>query len=341
MFYSVMEVKRVVFISTLWYNSIIMLTNILYITGGFYFLIKGADALVSGASSIARKLGVSALVVGLSVVAFGTSAPELFVNLIATVNGSTEIAIGNVLGSNLANMLLILGICAMITRLTLKSTTIWKEIPFSLLAAVLVLVFGSDIWLDGGAMNIIGRVEGIAFLSFFVIFLFYIFGLRTSSEHATEQIETFSTMKSIAYTLAGLVGLAVGGQFVVNGATGIALGFGVSSNLIALTVVALGTSLPELVTSVVAARKGHLDMAIGNIVGSNIFNILFVLGVSAVVIPLPFAGANLMDAAAVIVATLFLFIALFLGQKKSLGKIEGFALVSIYLVYMIFAVVRG
>lgn len=318
-----------------------MLTNILLIVGGFFLLIKGADYLIEGASSLARRMGISALVVGLTVVAFGTSAPELFVNLIASFNGTTDIAIGNILGSNLANLLFILGAAAVFVPLTLQSNTVWKEIPFSLLAAVLVLVFGSDMVLEGGVGNVLGRIEGIALLAIFFIFLVYTFGISHNGEQPKEKIDILPLWKSLLLTLGGLVALGIGGKLVVDGATNIAFALGVSANLIGLTIVALGTSLPELVTSITAARKGHTDIAIGNVVGSNIFNIFFVLGVSAIIRPLPFGGANLTDAFAVVIATLLLFLMLFVGKRHVIERWTGVTLVCMYLGFMAFAVLRG
>lgn len=318
-----------------------MLTNIALILGGFFLLIKGADYLVAGSASIARRLGVPALVVGLTVVAFGTSAPEFFVNVIAAFNGQTDIAVGNVLGSNLANILLVLGTTALIAPLKLESSTVWKEIPFSLLAAFLVLLFGSDAILEGALTNEIGRIEGLALLGFFVIFIVYTFGIREKGEKPQSKIEQIPIPQSVLFTLGGLAALAVGGQFVVNGATEVASAFGVTENLIALTVVALGTSLPELVASIVAARKGHQDLAIGNVVGSSIFNVFFVLSSSAVVSPLVFAEANLVDAFAVVTATLVLFVSLFSGKKHEIGKMEGFVLLCMYVGFIVYAIFRG
>lgn len=318
-----------------------MLTNILMVLGGFFLLIKGADYLVSGASSLARRLGIPSLVVGLTVVAFGTSAPEFFVNIIAATKGVTDIAIGNVMGSNLANMLLVLGATAVITPLTLKSNTVWKEIPFSLLAAILVLIFGSDMLLEGSLINEIGRIEGMALFGFFIIFIVYTFGIREEGERPQEQIQQLPTSKSVLFTLGGLVALAIGGQLVVDGATGVAIGFGITANLVALTVVALGTSLPELVASVIAAKKGHTDIAIGNVIGSSIFNILFVLSSSAIVRPLMFQSANVFDAFSVVVATLAIFFMLFVGNKHTIGKNAGISLLVMYALFIIFAIIRG
>lgn len=318
-----------------------MLTNILLVLVGFYLLIRGADNLVGGASSLARKLGVPALVVGLTVVAFGTSAPELFVNVIAAIRGSTDIAIGNVLGSNLANILLILGVTALVAPLTLKRSTVWKEIPFSLLAVVMLLVLGADQFLEGASGGLISRIDGIVLLGFFLVFLVYTFGIRESGEQPEEKIEQMPLHKSILLILGGLVALVIGGQFVVNGASAIALALGVSENLIALTIVAVGTSLPELVSSVVAARKGHQDLAIGNLVGSNIFNILFVLSVTSIIAPLPFAQTNIVDTFAVVTATLLMFFLLFVGKRQSLYRVEGAIFITMYIGFLTFIIVRG
>ncbi len=318
-----------------------MVTNIIMILGGFFLLIKGADYLVSGASSLARRFGIPSLVVGLTVVAFGTSAPEFFVNIIAATKGITDIAVGNVLGSNMANLLLVLGATAVIAPLTLKSNTVWKEIPFSLLAAALVLIFGSDMLLEGSLVNQIGRIEGLALFAFFIIFIVYTFGIREEGERPQEQIQQIPVPKSVFFLLGGLVALAMGGQLVVEGASSVAVSFGVTANLIALTIVALGTSLPELVASVIAAKKGHTDIAIGNVIGSSIFNILFVLSSSAIVRPLMFQPANVFDAFAVVVATLAIFFLLFIGKKHTIGKNAGISLLVMYASFIIFAIIRG
>jgi len=318
-----------------------MFLNILLVLGGFYVLIKGADYLVNGASSLARRLGVPALVIGLTVVAFGTSAPELFVNVIAALNGSTDIAIGNVMGSNLANILLILGLTAIVAPLTLKSSTVWKEIPFSLLAAVLILVLGADMFFEGASQGLLGRIDGIVLLAFFLVFIVYTFGIRESGEQPESKIEQMSLWKSILYIFGGLVALVLGGQFVVTGASAIALALGISENLIGLTIVAVGTSLPELVSSIVAIRKGHQDIAIGNVVGSNIFNIFLVLGATSLISPLPFNTPNIVDAFAVVTATLLMFFLLFVGKRQTLHRMEGTIFLLMYVSFIIFAIVRG
>jgi len=318
-----------------------MFFNILLVLGGFYMLIKGADYLVNGSSSLARRLGVPALVIGLTVVAFGTSAPELFVNIIAAINGSTDIAIGNILGSNLSNILVILGITVMIAPITLKSSTVWKEIPFSLLAAILVLILGADIYLEGASQGFLGRIDGIVLIAFFIIFLVYTLGIRESGEQPQNKIEQLPLWQSILFIFAGLVALILGGQFVVTAATAIALVLGMSENLIGLTIIAVGTSLPELVSSVVAARKGHPDIAIGNVVGSNIFNIFLVLGTTSIITPLPFNTTNMVDAFVVVTATLLMFFLLFVGKRRVLHRMEGSIFLLMYIGFILFALSRG
>jgi cation:H+ antiporter len=256
---------------------------------GFVFLIKGADLLVDGASSVARKLHISNLVIGLTIVAFGTSAPELFVNLYASIQGTTDIAIGNIIGSNIVNMLFILGIAAIIYPLTVTKGTVWKEIPLSLLAAVLVFIMANDVLFDGMSANILTRIDGLVLIAFFIIFLYYTFGIaKTQGDNSpTDTVAVHSGWKSTGMILLGLVGLVIGGHWIVGSATTIALNLGLSQALIGLTIVAIGTSLPELATSAVAAYKKNSDIAIGNVVGSNIFNIFWILGISAVIHPLP------------------------------------------------------
>jgi cation:H+ antiporter len=249
---------------------------ILMLVGGLAALIKGADWLVDGASSLARRLGISPIVIGLTIVAFGTSAPELIVNLVAAFRGNTDIAIGNIVGSNIANVLLILGIAGLITPLVVKKNTVWKEIPLALLACILVLIMASDAVLTGRSANTLDRIDGIVLIAFFIIFLYYTFGI-SKVEAEGEDVETHPLTPTIGWIIAGLALLVVGGKFAVDGATEIATSLGISERLIGLTVVAVGTSLPELLTSAVAASKGKADIAIGNVVGSNIFNVFWIL----------------------------------------------------------------
>ena len=260
---------------------------------GFISLIKGADFLVDGSASIARRLGISSLVIGLTVVAFGTSAPELVVNLIASFQGNTDLAIGNVLGSNISNTLLILGVAALIYPIAVKDSTIWKEIPFSLLAVVALFFMANDILIDGADLSQISRSDGMVMLGFFVIFVVYLFQIAKKGvldpglDH--EHIHKESIGVSSAKILAGLVGLTLGGKWIVDGAIYFGEYMGMSQAFMGLTILAIGTSLPELATAVVAARKKHPDIIIGNVIGSNIFNILLVLATTATITPLSFS----------------------------------------------------
>jgi len=312
---------------------------------GFFILIKGADLLVSGASSLAARLGVSALVIGLTIVAFGTSAPELIVNLLASLGGNTDIAIGNVLGSNIVNILIILGVSAIICPLAVGRGTVWKEIPFAMLAVVVLAFMALDAFIDGAPASVLTRADGLVLIAFFVIFLYYIFGLAWADAAkggvVDESIQQFGLGKSIGLIVVGLLGLVVGGKWIVDGAVMFASALGVSEALIGLTIVAIGTSLPELATSVVAARKKQIDIAVGNIVGSNIFNIFWILGISAVIAPLPFSPVLGFDILVAMGATLFLFMALFVGARHTLERWQGWLFVATYIAYVIYLVVRG
>jgi len=315
-----------------------MLTYILFFVG-FLALIKGADLLVDGASSLANRLGISALVIGLTVVAFGTSAPELAVNILASLNNSTDIAIGNILGSNIVNILLILGVSAIIYPLAVKRGTVWKEIPFALLAVVVLSFLVTD--------SEVSRYDGLVLLLFFGVFLIYIYRLTRQEQSANtalseNEIEVgHSLMKSWVMVIVGMVGLVLGGKWIVDGAVAFATGFGVSEALIGLTIVAIGTSLPEMATSIVAAYKKNFDIAVGNIVGSNIFNIFWILGVSSIIQPLPFSAGLTTDLKVTFVVTLALFLTLFVGKKHILERWQGVAFVILYVFYILYLILRG
>jgi cation:H+ antiporter len=307
---------------------------------GFIIIIKGADFLVDGSSSLARRLKISDLAIGLTVVAFGTSTPELFVNVIASLKGNTDIAIANVLGSNIANILLILGVSSIIRPLSVTKGTVWKEIPFSLLAAIVLGLMANDRFIDKNGVSILTRIDGLVLMSFFVIFLYYSFSIAKEIDGMDNQIPSkeYGLMKSVLRVALGLAGLAFGAQWVVDGAIRLALKFGISQTLIGLTIVALGTSLPELATSTVAAYKGNADIAVGNVVGSNIFNIFFVLGVSGTINPIPFHGRNNIDIGMVIFASLLLFTFMFTGKKRSIDRWEGILSLVLYGVYLVFQI---
>ena len=310
---------------------------------GFVFLVKGADFMVEGAGSIARRLHISDLVIGLTIVSFGTSAPELFVSISAGITGKTGIAIGNVLGSNIANILLILGISAVIYPLAVSRGTVWREIPFSLLAALALGVAANDRLIDGWIYSDLSRSDGLMLLMFFAVFLYYSASIaRNVAGDAKGMPLQKRTMKaSLTLVAAGLIGLAAGGKLIVDGAVDIAGSLGMSEELVGLTIVAVGTSLPELATSAMAAWRKNVEIAVGNVVGSNIFNIFFVLGTSAVIRPMPFhAGSNL-DIGMVILASMILFGTMFTGQRRSLDRWEGAMLLVLYAAYLVFLVLRG
>lgn len=313
---------------------------------GFALLVKGADWLVAGSASIAKRYNVPNIVIGLTIVAFGTSTPELIVSLFASISGSTDIAIGNVIGSNSCNILLILGISSIIYPLSVKSNTVWKEIPMSLLAAILVWVLANDMILDGNPRVEITRSDGIVLLGFFVIFMYYTFDIAKADANnpttiESDEIKILSLFWSITFIILGLTALVVGGNWIVEGAIYIAKSFGLSEALIGLTIVAVGTSLPEMATSIMAALKKQDDIAIGNVVGSNIFNIFFILGTSATVAPLKFNVQGNTDIYVTIGSSLLLFIFCFSGKKRQLERWEGVLMLIAYASYTTFLIMRG
>ncbi|MBK6962705.1 MAG: calcium/sodium antiporter [Bacteroidales bacterium] len=311
----------------------------LLLTGGLLLLIFGSNWLVDGASSLARKFNISDIVIGLTVVAFGTSSPELVVNLIASFSGNTDIAIGNILGSNIFNILAILGITALFLPVAVKNNTVWKEIPFSILAIIIVGFMANDVLIDGQQKNEISRIDGLVLLGFFSIFMAYTFILAKQSGPLMEVEKVqMSVPKSGLYVIIGLVGLFFGGRFLVMGAVDIARTLGMTESVIGLTVVAAGTSLPELATSVTAALKKNSDIAIGNVVGSNIFNVFFILGTSAVIRPLPFSIASNFDIIAVLVASLLMFLFVFIGKGRKIDRLEGTFFLILYVAYTVYLV---
>lgn len=307
---------------------------------GLIILILGAEALVKGASSLARKWGVAPIVVGLTVVAFGTSAPELIVNLLAASKGSADIAIGNIVGSNIANILLILGVAALVYPLTVKKNTVWKEIPFALLAMTLIFIMGNDALFDGVNYNAITRTDGLALIAIFIIFFYYVFGIA-KAEGSAEEIKTYPYGLSVLLVLAGLACLFFGGKILVDNAIILARLAGLSEALIGLTVVAVGTSLPELATSVVAAIHKQNDIAVGNIVGSNIFNVFWILGLTGTMLQMPFTVATNVDVLVGVAATVLLFAVMFVGNRHKLDRWQGGVFVVLYFIYIIYLINRG
>ncbi len=311
-----------------------ILTLILFV-GGFALLIKGADFLVDGAASVAKKFNIPNIAIGLTIVAFGTSAPEFAVNVFSSLSGKTDIAIGNIIGSNIANIFLILGIAAVIYPLTVGRGTAWKEIPMSLLAATLLGFMANDILIDGGVKNVITRIDGLVLLSFFIIFIYYIYGIAKSGNGLpTEEAKEMPMRRSAIFIISGLVALVVGGKWIVDGAVAIAGFWGIRESIIGLTVVAVGTSLPELATSAVAAYRKHTDIAIGNVVGSNIFNVFWIMGISSIINPLPLQQGGNYDIFVMALASILLFTFLFIGKKHIIEKWQGVLFIGIYIAYI-------
>ncbi len=320
-----------------------MLTYILFPLG-FVVLIKGADLLVEGASSVASKFGVSQLVIGLTIVSFGTSAPEFVVNIMASFDGSAGLAYGNIVGSNIANTLLILGVATLIYPTVVQSMTVYREIPMCLLASLVLSLMVNDVLINGDAKAILSRIDGLLLLAFFSIFLFYVYnmakkGRETANEGGEESLEDMSSLKAVIYILIGSAGLMFGGEWIVDGAVEIARLFDLSETLIGLTIVAIGTSLPELAASAMAAYKKNNDIAIGNVVGSNIFNIFWVLGASSTIRPLLIEDTSPLNLGFMIGSALFLFLFLFVGKRHVLERWQGGVFVTAYAAYIAILVV--
>ena len=301
-----------------------MILEIFLLVLGFAMLVKGADWFVDGTSGIARKLGIPQLVVGLTIVAMGTSAPEAAVSITAALKNNAGIAIGNVVGSNILNILIILGITAVLIPVAIQKSTLWVEIPYMLAVTIVLTLMG----LDGR----VSRMEGVLLWGLFLIYLAYLFYLAKRGTDGKEAVEE-STWKLVTGAIAGGVIVVWGSDITVDAATALAQLMGMSERLIGLTIVALGTSLPELVTSVTAARKGNADIAIGNIVGSNIFNILFVIGTTALIIPVPFADNFIVDGIIAVAAGVLLWIAVF--RKLELRRPWGIVMLLGYGAYVI------
>jgi len=305
--------------------------------GGFVLLIYAAKFLVEGSTSIARKLNIADLIIGLTIVSFGTSAPELIINLISGFNDKADLAIGNIMGSNISNILLILGVTATITSLKVQKNTILSEIPFSLMAALLFGFLANANLFNEGAELKISQMDGFVLLFFFSLFMLYIiFMARQNQDIETDEISDFPMGKAIVYVIIGMLGLFFGGKFVVDGAIDIATSWGMSETFIGLTIVGVGTSLPELVTSIIAALKNNSDIAVGNVVGSNIFNLLWILGVTATITPLPFNKATNTDILMIILASTILIISMVIGKKYVIERWQGVLYILIYVAYIVF-----
>ena len=307
---------------------------------GFVLLIKGADFFVEGSSAVAKKLRIPSIIVGLTIVAMGTSLPELAVSVTAALAGNNEIAVSNVVGSNLFNLLVVCGTCTLFAPLAINKSTLKSDFPLSIVCAALLLVVGMI------GMQV-GRVDGVILLVIFVTYIAILVrqALKARANSTSEDEDENKESKDIPvwlciiYIIGGIAAIKFGGDFVVDGASTIAQKLGMSQTLVGLTVVAVGTSLPELVTSIVASRKNEVDMALGNVIGSNIFNILFILGTAGAISPMSFIQDNIVDLIVLIVASLLVYV--FAWSKQKIEKKEGIIMLAIYIVYMVYACVRG
>ena len=308
------------------------------IIAGFTALIFGANWLVDGASALAKKYNVSDLIIGLTIVSFGTSAPELVVNSLASYNGYSDIILGNILGSNNFNLFIILGIAGLIYPMRVQKSTIWKEIPISFGAALLFFMMANNFFFTDNTAVL--RIDGLVLLLCFVAFLFYVFKEMKAGKEPVEAINYVhkSNLKIWSFILLGLAGLIIGGKLVVDNGVELAKLLGVSEKIIGLTIIAIGTSLPELLTSVVAALKKNSGIAMGNIIGSNIFNILLILSVSSLIAPIQFQSSFNIDLYILLGGTIFLFLAMFVGKKNRLDRWQAAFLLIFYLAYTVFLV---
>ena len=317
--------------------------DIVFLVGGLALILLGANGLTDGAAAVAKRFKISDLVIGLTIVAFGTSAPELVISVMAALGGSAEMAIGNVVGSNILNVLAIIGVTALVMPIKVGEGTLSKEIPLMILCSIVLAFMANDILLDGNVSNIISRIDGLVLLGFFLIFLRYTFAIARKGNNNEEvaegeKIKEMSVWKSTLFILGGLAGLIYGGQLFVDGASGIASSLGVSESIIGLTIVAGGTSLPELATSVTAALKKNSGIAIGNVIGSNLFNVFFVLGCSASISSLPMGGINNIDMIVLVGSAVLFWIVGWFFKKRTITRVEGALLASCYIAYTAFLI---
>lgn len=317
--------------------------DILLLVGGLLLILLGANGLTDGAASVAKRFNIPSIVIGLTIVAFGTSAPELTVSVSSALKGNADISIGNVVGSNTFNALMIVGCTAMFAPIVVTRNTLIKEIPLCILSSIVVLIIGNDAFLDKGAENIISTTDGLILLCFFIIFLSYTFAIAAggNQQDGEDEIKQLPVWRSTLYIVAGLAALIFGGSLFVDGACGIARSLGVSESVIGLTLVAGGTSLPELATSIVAALKKNPEIAIGNVIGSNLFNVFFVLGCSASITPLRMGGIQNLDLYVLLGASILLWIfGVFFG-KRIITRIEGSILIICYVAYTVYLIYQS
>jgi cation:H+ antiporter len=312
-----------------------MILTMILLTAGFILLIKGADFFITGASSLGLKLKIPQIVIGLTVVAFGTSLPELFINIAGSLAQNNDIVLGNIVGSNIFNILMILGTASLIYPITANRNTVWREIPFVILVSIILFILSND-QLFGEEESVISRGDGIILLIFMGYFLYYIFKLTKSSNGDEEpEIKEIAGIKIVLFMIAGIAGLIIGGNLVVDSAVKIARYFNLSDKIIALTIIAAGTGLPEFVTSIVAAFKKNSSIALGNIVGSNIFNILMVIGASSIIYPVKYSSEMYtFDYLILILSSLLLFVTMFVLKSAKISRVEGLVMVLMYFVYI-------
>lgn len=317
--------------------------NILFLIGGLLLILLGANGLTDGAASVVKRFHIPSIVIGLTIVAFGTSAPELTVSVSSALKGSADISIGNVVGSNVFNTLMIVGCTALFAPIVVTRNTLIKEIPLCILSAIALFICANDILLDGDAENVLSITDGLILLCFFAIFLSYTFAIASNGSQTDEgeEIREMPIWKSVLFIIGGLVGLIMGGNFFVEGASGIARNLGVSESVIGLTLVAGGTSLPELATSIVAALKKNPEIAIGNVIGSNLFNIFFVLGCSASITPLHLTGINNIDLLTLIGASILLWLVGVFFGKRTITRLEGSIMMLCYVAYTAFLIYQA
>ena len=311
-----------------------MIIHVILLLVGLFLILSGANFLTDGAAALAKRFNISSLVIGLTIVAFGTSAPELTVSVVSAINGSAELAIGNVVGSNIFNILMIVGVTAVVAPIRITRGTLTKEIPLAILSSVVVLICANDLFLGTGTENVINRADGLLMLCFFLIFLGYTFAIaHNHSDEETAETKPLPVWRCVAYIVGGLAALIFGGRLFVDGSSEIARSLGVGESIIGLTLVAMGTSLPELATSVVAALKKNPEIAIGNVIGSNLFNVFFVLGASATISPLPLGGITNFDLLYLLGASLLMFFVGKYHKVRMITRTEGIVMIATYVVY--------
>lgn len=317
-----------------------MLFPYIFLSLGLAMVLKGADWLIDGASSLAKRLNISEIVIGLTIVAFGTSAPELIISIFSSIAGKNNLILGNILGANMLNILFTMGIAGLIYPLDFKSNSIRREIPFSLLATLVFFILANDHFIFNSTSNRLSRPDGLILLTLLGGFLYYTFGLSKVKSFSSDEIKEYSLLKTCFFVVVGFVLLFVGGKVVVNNAVIIARKLQVSEKLIGLTILSMGTTLPELTTTVVASVKRRSDLIIGNLLGSNIFNLFLIMGISAVISPISYDTVFNFDVAVLGVGTFFLLISIIILKPRKLDRPEALVLLIIYIAYLVFIIAR-